>query len=186
MAWTSKAIYIGTHFWFAPSGVAFTIPGAGTVSQNGTWPGQSDPNWAVWAMGYAESFEIDPKMASSEMILAPSPGTVQAVDEISPYAIPEISFTLLFTDSLAPQLALNTAQLWATANTVATPNAGGAPGIRGILKAQKYDQNSNLIINWSSWVFLKLKSALKGAPKTLTKPEYTATLLYSVNNIGGV
>ena len=186
MAWTSKPLFIGSHFWFAPIGAAFTSPGAGTVSQYGTWPNAAEVNWASWALGACESFDLDPKAATYEDILVPSPGAVQAVDSISPYVLPEISFTLLYTDVLAPQLALNTQQLWATATTQFNPNGGGAPGLLGILKAQKYDQNNNLILNWQSWVRIMLKSALKGAPKTMTKPDYMAKLLYSPNNTGSI
>lgn len=186
MSWLSKALYIGAHVWIAPDGAAFTSPSAGTISQNGAWPDVSEPNWANWAMGICESFDVDPKMAATEQILAPSPGAVQAIDEISPYAIPEASFTLLITDVLAVQLALNTQQLWGTATTQFNPNGGGAPGLKGIIKFQKYDHKNNLVLNWESWAFIKLKSPLKGAPKTMTKPEYTATLLYSANNTGAI
>jgi hypothetical protein len=183
---TTKSLFIGAHFWIAPLGAAFTSPSGGNITQNGTWPDVGEANWATWALGICESFDIDPKAATSEMILAPSPGAVQVIDEISPYATPEISFTLLQVDSLAFQLALNTQQLWATATTQFNPNGGGGPGLRGIIKAQKYDQQNNLILNYQSWAYIKLKSALKGAPKTMTKPEYTATLLYSPNNTGAI
>jgi hypothetical protein len=186
MAWTQKPLFIGAHFWLIPVGSNFTSPAGGVVSQYGTWPDQNEPTWPSYALGACESFDLDPKIATAEDILAPSPGAVQAIDKISPYALPEVSFTLLQVDSLAIQLALNTAQLFGSANTQANPNGGGAPGVRGILKAQKYDHNNNLILNWQSWAFVQLKSALKGAPKTLTKPEYTASLLYSQNNVGTV
>ena len=185
---TQKSLYIGAHFWIAPLGAAFTSPVAANITQNGAWPDAAEPNWAKWAMGICESFEIDPKLATSEVILAPSPGRVQAVDEIIPYSVPEISFTLLQTDALAVQLALNTQVL---ANNIvganpATPNGGGAPGIKAILKAEKYDQDNNLILNYQTWAFIKLKSALKGAPKTMTKPDFVATCLFSPNNLGQV
>lgn len=184
MAWTSKPLFIGAHFWLVPDGAAITSPN-GVVSQNGLWP-DNGQDWSAFALGACESFSLDPKNAASEQILVPSPGAVQAVDEISPFAIPEIQFTLLYTDVLAPQLALNTQALFTTGVTQFAPNAGGAPGVRGVLKAQKYDHKNNLILNWQSWVFVTLQSALKGAPKTMTKPEYKATLLYSPNNAGGI
>ena len=184
--WTRNPIFIGAHFWLAPLGVSISSPSAVNISQNGVWPDADEPKWATdFALGICESFEYDPKLATAEDILAPSPGRVQAIDKISPYALPEVAFTLTTVDVLAVELALNTARLFATANTSAIPNAG-KPGLRGILKAQKYDQNDNLILNWQSWVFITLKSGLKGAPKTLTKPEYAASLLYSPNNIGSV
>jgi len=186
MAWQSKPIYVGSHIWLAQIGAAFLSPAAGVVSQMGQWPDPADPGWPNWAMGVVESLDVDPKMASSEIILAPTPGAVQALDEISPYAVPEISFTCLYTDALAEQLAYNTQPLANGMNEQFAPNGGGGPGVLGIIKCQKYDQNNNLLINWQSWAFIKLKSALKHAPKTMTKPEYTATLLYSPNNYGTI
>jgi hypothetical protein len=185
--WTSNSVFIGAHFWLAPVGAAYTSPApGGNISQGGTWPDVNEPNWANWALGACESFEIDPKLATGEVILAPMPGAAVAFDKVIPYAEPEVTFTLLITDVLAVQLALNTQKLFGTATTQFNPNGGGGPGQRGILKAQKYDQNNNLILNWQSWAFVELKTALKGAPKTMTKPEYVAKLLYSANNTGGV
>ena len=187
MAWTQKPLFIGAHFWLMPVGSNFTSPGAGgVVSQYGTWPDQNEPTWPTYALGNCESFDLDPKIATAEDILAPMPGAVQRVDVISPYALPEIQFTLNTVDSLGIQLALNTAQIFGSANTAANPNGGAAPGVKGILKIQNYDQNNNLILNIQSWVYVTLKSALKGAPKTLTKPEYMAALIYSPNNLGSV
>ena len=184
--WISKPLFVGAHFWFAPIGQAFTSPAAGNITQMGAWPDVGEANWTNWALGTCESFEIDPKPATGEVILTPLPGTVQATDKIIPYATPEVMFTLLYTDALAVQLALNTQKLFQTGVTQFNPNGGGSAGARGILKAQKYDQDNNLILNFQSWVIIELKSGLKGAPKTMTKPEYTATLLYSPNNTGSV
>ncbi len=187
MAWTVKPMYVGAHYWFAPLNAAFTSPSAGVVSQNGTWPDVNEANWsAAWALGVCESTEIDPKYGTSEMILSPSPGQVQAIAEVIPYAIPEVKFTTLTVDVLAPELALNTQQLFATATTQFNPNGASGPGLQGILKCQKYSQDNVLILNWQSWAFVKLASALKFAPKALTKPEYVATLLSSPNNTGSI
>jgi len=178
-------MFIGAHFWLAPDGAAFTSPSASTVSQDGeVWPDESEANWDTWALGIVESFSLDPKHGNKEVILSPSPGAVQARDVIIPYAIPELDFVLLQTGALAFQLALNTQELFANATTQFNPNAGGGPGIRGILHAQKYDHENNLVIDWRSWAFVELKGALKGAPKQMTKPEFVATLLYSDNNTG--
>ncbi len=188
MAFTTKSIFIGCHLWLAPLGDAFTSPAPGVIAQLGAanWPDSDETKWADWALGIVASFDVDPKYGPREEILAPSPGAVQAMDVLIPYAIPEIKFSLLQVSSLAPQLALNTERLFATANTVATPNGGAAPGIRGILKAQKYDQNNNLIWNWQSWAFVQLDGSLKGDPKSMTKPGFMGTLLYSDNNDGAV
>lgn len=181
--WTQKSLFIGAHFWLFPVGSAFTSPGAGNLTQNGTWPDVNEPTWGNYALGACESYDIDPKLATSEIILAPSPGAVQPVNEIVPYSVPELSFTLLLVDALAVQLAFNTQQLFGSNQNQVNPNGSAGPGVQGILKCQNYDQNNNLILNVQSWAFVKLKSALKGAPKTMTKPEYTATLLYSPNNL---
>lgn len=184
MSWSTKPIFIGAHFWFAPLDAAFTSPAAGTVSQDGTWPDGAEPNWDDWYIGICESFEVDPKYGTAEEILVPSPGAVQARDVQIPYAIPQVKFTMLDTPVLAPQLALNTQQLFATATEQFNPNGGGGPGIRGILKAQNYDHHNTLILNYQSWAFLQLDGSFKGAPKTMTKPGFMATLLASDNNTG--
>lgn len=187
MAWTSNPIFIGAHFWFAPKGSAFTSPAPGTITQDGAWPDVGEPNWPNWALGTCESFEIDAKYGPQEQILAPSPGAVKARDVVIPFAIPEVKFTTLVTDSLAVQLALNTGPLWGNpAATVAIPNAGGGPGVRGIFKAQKYDQNNNLLLNYQTWGLIQLATPLKGAPKAMTKPEFMVTILDSANNTGAV
>lgn len=178
--------FIGSHIWIVPDGVAYTSPAPGTISQAGTWPDASEPNWANWAMGDVESCEIDPKLGPREEILSPSPGAVQATDVIVPYAVPQFKFTLLQIGPLAVQLALNTQALYAAVTTQFNPNGGGGPGVRGIIKAQKYDHNNNLILNWQSWAFIELSGSLKMAPKNMTKPEFIATLLYSVNNTGSI
>lgn len=186
----TRAMFIGSHFWFAPVGDAFTIPGAGVIAQTGAnnWPGTADPNWANWALGICESMQIDPKLGPREEILSPTPGAVQAMDVEIPYAIPEVSFTLLQAGNLALQLGLNTEKLFGVTSVVTdfTPNGGGGPGARGILKAQKYDHKNVLLWTFASWVMIELKSPLKGAPKSMTKPEFMATLLYSDNNEGAI
>jgi len=185
MAFTKQAAFIGAHFWFVPVGTAFTSPSAATVSQNGIWPDGAEPLWPNWKLGIIESFDLDPKYGPREEILEPSPGAVQATDIIIPYAIPEIKFTTLDISPLAIQLALNTPNLM-SGLADANPNAGGGPGVRGILKAQKYNHSNVLILNYSSWCFIQMQGSLKGAPKNMTKPEYIATLLKSVNNVGVV
>jgi hypothetical protein len=177
-------MFVGAHFWFAPKGAAFTSPGAGNIAQEGTWPDEDEPNWDNWYLGIVEGFDLDPKYGPTEQILRPSPGAVQAIDEIVPFAIPEVSITLSQVPALAWQLALNLENIWATPSDSFTPNGGGGPGVRGILKSQKYDHENNLVLDYWSWAFMKLKGALKGAPKTMTKPEFVSTLLYSSNNAG--
>jgi hypothetical protein len=95
-----------------------------------------------------------------------------------------IQFTLKEVPKEAIEMALNTAAI-TDATTSINPTAGQA-GIRGYLKAQKYDQNDNLILNYQVWCFLTLKTALKLDGKSMTKPEFEAALLYSVNNPGAI
>lgn len=187
MSWTRKPLYIGSHIWFAPLGATYTLLAPGAISQDGTWPDVTDPKWAsTWALGICESLEIDPKPGPSEVILNPNPGQVTAEDVANSYAIPEVKFATLNVDVLAPQLALNAQQLFATATTQFNPNGSSSPGIRGILKVQQYAQDNTLILNFQSWAFLTISGSYKGAPKNLTKPEYVATLLRSVNNSGAI
>ena len=179
-------MFIGAHFWFVPEGTEITSPSSETVEQNGVWPDADEPNWANWKLGVVGNFEIDPKYGPREEILAPTPGAVQANDVVIPYGIPECKFMLREVNSLAVQLALNTQQLWANGAEAFNPNGGGGPGVRGILKAQKYDHKNVLVLSWMSWVFLQLSGSLKGDPKAITQPEFIATLLYSDNNTGTI
>src|SRR6185312_11980706 len=108
------------------------------------------------------------KPGPKEQILTPSPGVVKATAVISPFAIPEIKFTLLTTPVLAPQLALNVENIWGTNSTLLVPNSNGnGYGINGILKMQKYDQKNQLLINGITWGFMELNGGFKGAPKTM-------------------
>lgn len=179
-------MFVGAHFWFVPEGSAITSPSASVVSQNGVWPDANEPNWNNYYLGIIESFDIDPKYGPSEDILVPSPGAVQAEDRLIPYAIPEVKIAMLDVPALAIQLALNTQQLFPETGVDVNfnPNGGGGPGVRGILKAQNYDQKNNLILNYQNWTFMQLDGSLKGAPKTLTKPAFVGTLLASNNNSG--
>lgn len=177
-------MFIGSHFWFAPDGAAFTSPSAGIVGQDeATWPDEDEASWAAWKLGIIETFDIDPKYGPREEVLVPSPGAVQARDIIIPYGIPEIKFTTTQVDGLAWQLALNTQALFANATVITTPNGGGGPGVRGILKAQHYDHENAFIANWMSWGVIYLDGTLNFAPKQMTRPKFMATLLYSANNI---
>lgn len=179
-------MFIGAHFWVVPEGTAFTSPSAGTVAQNDGWPDEDEPLWPDWNVGIVANFEVDPKYGPREEILAPSPGAVQADNVVIPYAIPEVKFMLREVNALAIQLALNAQQLWANGAETFNPNGGGGPGMRCILKAQKYDHNNILVLNWSSWAFVQLQGALKGDPKQMTQPEFIGTLLYSDNNDGSI
>jgi hypothetical protein len=180
----TKSMFIGSHFWVAPIGAAFTSPAAGVIAQEGVWPDADEPLWDSWYLGIVGSSEVDPKYGPSEQILRPSPGTAQATKVLIPYAIPEVSITLLQNNRLVPQLALNTQQLWGTERTQFNPNGGGGPGLECILKAQKYDHENVRILNWMSWAFIQLKGTWKQDVKAMTKPEFMATLLYSSNNTG--
>lgn len=183
--WSTRPIFVGAHFWFAPEGAAFTSPAADTIAQNGVWPDGDEPNWDSWYLGTVESFEVDPKPGPKEQILTPSPGVVKATAVVSPFAIPEIKVTLLQTPVLVAQLALNAANIWGTNSTLLVPNSNGnGYGVNGILKVQKYDQKNALLANYITWAFMELQGAWKGAPKTMTKPEFMATVLDSVNNDG--
>lgn len=189
----NKPIYVGAHLWIVPAGATFThkdIAGVDTVgsyvvSQNGDWPGAGQ-DWSAWALAAVKMASIDPKYGPQTDILEPSPGQLQATDSVIPYALPEMDFTLQKVPTLAPQLALNTQQLWATATTQFNPNGANGPGLRAIIKCQKYSQDNVKIIDWMSWSFIQLKGALKFDPKVLTEPEFTAKLLYSVNNTGTI
>lgn len=183
MSWTRKNLFIGSHIWFIRSGTAFTSPAPGTVS-NTSIPDTNEPLWPNYSMGVIESMQHDPKFATAEEILAPMPGHLVLTDKIIPYQTPLINFTLKEVPKEAIEMMLNCAQI-TDATTSVNPTAG-TPGMRGYLKAQKYDQNDNLILNYQVWCFLTLKSPIKSDGKTMTKPELEAALLYSVNNLGAI
>jgi hypothetical protein len=181
MSWTRKNIFIGAHLWWARKGLAFTSPAAGTIDVNNI-PDEADPLWDSFSLGVIESFQIDPKFASAESIMAPMPGRLVKTKVIVPYQEPMIAFTLKEIPKEAIEMALGTQALTDTSTTF-NPTAG-TPGMEGYLRAQKYDQENNLILNYQVWAFLRLKAPLKGDPKAMTKPEFEAEVLYSVNNQG--
>ncbi len=181
--WTRKNLFIGAHLWFIRSGVAITSPSAGNVSVD-LAPDESEPLWDDYHLGVIESFQIDPKYGSAEDILAPMPGRLVKVKTIIPIATPIVHFTLKEVPKEAIEMALNAGPI-TDATTQFNPTAGH-PGMEGYLRMQDYDQDDNLILNTQNWVFLKLKSPLKGDPKSMTKPEFEADILYSVNNTGAI
>ncbi len=183
MSWTRKNIFVGSHLWFIRSGTAFTSPAPGTVS-NTSIPDSAEPLWDNYYFGNIESFAVDPKFASAEEILAPNLGHLVKVDMIIPYQTPLFNFMLKETPKEAIEMAFN-AQTLTDASASFNPTAGVA-GIRGYLKAENYDQEDHLLLDWQAWVFLKLKSPLKFDGKAMTKPEFEADLLYSVNNSGNI
>lgn len=181
--WAKQNLFIGSHLWFVRSGTAFTSPVPGAVDVNNC-PDVADPLWPNWNLGNIESVTLDPKFATAEEILAPSPGRLVKVKTIVPYQTPLLSFTLKEVPKEAIEQALGAGQI---DDTTADFNpTAGTPGMEGYLKVQNYDQDNNLILNFQVWCFLKLKTALKGDPKAMTKPEFDAEFLYSPNNIGSV
>jgi hypothetical protein len=99
-------------------------------------------------LGVIESFQIDPKFASAEAIMAPMPGRLVKTKVIVPYQEPMIAFTLKEIPKEAIEMALGTQALTDTSTTF-NPTAG-TPGMEGYLRAQKYDQENNLISELSS------------------------------------
>lgn len=147
-------------------------------------PDGADPLWSSWSLGVVENWQMDPKFANAEEILAPNPGHLVKVKTIVPYQTPMFNFALKQTPKQAIEMIMNSAQI-TDASTSFVPTAG-TPGMEGYIQCQNYDNSDNLILNVIFWCFLKLKSPLKADPKAMTKPEFEAEMLYSVNNSGTI
>jgi hypothetical protein len=183
MSWTKANMFVGSHLWFIRQGTAFTSPGVGTVD-NANIPDNNEPLWDNYYLGIVESMSIDPKFAGAEEILAPNPGHLVKLDTVIPYQTPIFGFTLKNLVKEAIEMAFNAADIIDA--TVSFNPTAGTSGIRGYVKCQNYDHADHLLLDWQAWVFLKLKSPLKFDGKTMTKPEFEAELLYSVNNVGSI
>lgn len=184
MSWTRNAKFLGGHFWFLREGLAFTSPGAGTISSSSK-PDANDPLLASTAkLGICENFEVDPGIGQSEVILAPSPGRLYPTDEVVAEQQAKCRFMLKEVPVEAVQLALGTQNLL---NSSSQFNPyGGSILLKGWLFVRTYRQDNTAALNLDLWVSLRLREPLKGDPKALTKPGFEGLILYSDLNTGSL
>ena len=166
----------GDFLYFAPSGQAFTVPGAGVVSAAAK-PGATDPIWTTYALGTTSKATSDKFTGKPVTISAPIPGTGQ----IAPTTIvrPTLGFTVTAVMNEFSRLAaagFYRSPLIQPTDTSFTPLSGGP--IQGWLKRQRYNQASGLFMVLDFWVDLDC-TELTLKEENVIQPQFVFTWLYS-------
>ena len=172
---------IGAHALFFPSGVAFTVPSAGTAGRAAK-PGAADTGWID--LGIAD-FDLAPDN-KTQTFYAPAPGARVAYDRITSQRGLKIKATLMELSNISLQMVLAAAQL------PTSPTAGGQynqlsadPVLRGWLKLQQYDQSNTLINTLDSWVAMVVTGDVKFGDKEVDV-SVEADVLWSTLNTGSL
>lgn len=174
-----KRKVIGTHAFFFTSGVAFTVPGAGTAGRAAK-PGPTDPVWID--LGICD-WDIE-NVSTTEDLMAPSPGARQLYEEVVTSKGTTYKGTLKQLSNLVFQLLFSTAAL------PVSPTAGGqynpdegSPLVEGWLKLQQYGQDDALLNTLDVFVSMKLGGGLSFGDKAVDV-SVIARKLFSTLNTG--
>lgn len=166
----------GDFLYFAPSGQAFTIPGAGTVGVSSK-PGAADPIWTTFSLGTVSKATEEKFTGKPVTISAPIPGTGQ----IAPRTVvrPTVGLTVTAMMNEMSRLALAgfyRSPLIQLTDTSFTPFSGGP--LQGWLKRQRYDQFNGAWEIDDMWVDLDV-SAMTTKEENIVQPTFVFTWLYS-------
>ncbi len=148
---------LGNHVYFFRDGAAYTLPAPGVAGRNSK-PDAEDPMWIDF--GVVNNLGITPESSVDE-IYAPSPGTLELYDVIENKRKRTIKFEADELSFLAFELAFHTKPLSVAGGQY---NPGAGKSVKGWLKIEQYDQNSddgsdpvNVV---DVYVFLKLDGDL--------------------------
>ena len=172
-----SVIATGDFLYFAPAGVAFTIPSAGIVSATAK-PDPTDTSWTTYALGTVKKPSVDKITSKEAKIKAPMPGTGVIVNK-----------QILRTDhELQMDVEMNEISRLAMAGCYKSPliqvgdtsfhPLAGAGSINGWLKRQRYDATNGLYIVDDWWVDLNVTDIAVGE-NNIINPKFTFTWLYS-------
>ncbi len=175
-----SVIATGDFLYFAPSGQAFTIPGAGVVSASAI-PDPTDPIWTTFALGTVKKPTQD-KVDSKEIkVLSPLPGS--GTISLRKIIRPQHEMTMEVEMNEISRLALAgfyKSGLIQVADTAFYPLAS-SQSIEGWLKRQRYDASQAngtpwIVDNW--YVDLDCKEIVSSEPNLLT-PKFLFTWIFS-------
>lgn len=171
-----SVIQTGDFLYFAPTGQAYTIPAAGTVSSSAL-PDASDPIWTTFALGTVMKTTTDKVTAKEIPIMAPMPGTgmIRTNKILRPSAsltveaeMNEISRTAMAGFYKSPLIQTTDTSFVALS---------GEGSIEGWLKRQRYDGVNGLWIVDDYYVDLNVTDLTP--EDNVLHPKFVFTWLYS-------
>jgi len=172
-----KVIATGDFLYFAPSGKAFTIPAAGTVSATAK-PDPTDTVWTTYALGTVKKPSTDKVTSKEAKIMAPMPGTGIIATQKILRTEHELVMTVEMNEISRLALAgFYKSALIESADTSFHP-LGGPGSIEGWLKRQRYDGTSGLYIVDDWWVDMNVTDIAVGE-NNIINPKFEFTWLYS-------
>lgn len=173
-----KRSVFGTHAFFFPDGVAYTVPGAGTCGRAAK-PGAADPAWfdlGVSTWGKQPTHKI-------EDFDAPAPGRRQLYDKITTRVGLTLKGKMMEISNVMYQMMLATAQLGLTGAGGQYNPLEGDPVVRGWLQLQEYNQENVLINTTDYFVAMTIPGDVTFDDKLLDI-DVEAAVLFSTLNTG--
>ncbi|MES2692787.1 MAG: hypothetical protein V4773_04885 [Verrucomicrobiota bacterium] len=132
---------IGTHAFFFPDGVAFTVPSSGTTSRTAK-PGAADTAWLD--LGVAD-WSATPQNKTVDF-MAPAPGARVLYDKVTTAKGLKLKGTIMELSNITWKLLLGAAAAFPVTGAGGQYNPlEGDPVIRGWLQLQQYNQFNALI-----------------------------------------
>lgn len=180
---STKSIAIGNQLYFFREGRAVE---AGGVCSRTNLPATDDPGWLEDLIGNVETSEDALGEEKEEMIKGPIEGTgVIGVKDVVQTQHPQIDhkFTTNEYSRFAHECYYRTQQL-DDASTYATPGTNPPP--QGWLLIQRKDHKGQWHLVATVWVRIKCVGGIKGGDGNIVKPEWSALVLYTANNIHGL
>ena len=169
-----KSYALGSQAWFFKEGLAFTSPGAGTVSVSAL-PDKNDPLWPSLFIGDTEEWN-DKKTVDTEDVFKPNPGILVRKDIVTFFQQLDIELTTNSTRRIAFQIMYGSSVTLTTGLGQFAPLASPPPN--GWLKLQRYNQDNELIFAADLWVRMDVQEMASGNKK-LIKPKFMAKVLAS-------
>jgi len=172
-----KVIATGDFLYFAPSGQAFTVPSAGTVSATAK-PGAADSVWTTFALGTVKTPATDKVDSKDVLIESPMPGT----GIIVPQDIIRSKHSLKMNVEMNELSRLALAGFYKSplinVNDTSFYPLSGPVNFKGWLKRQRYDGATGLYIVDDWWVDLNVTD-LAISDNNIIQPKFEFTWLYS-------
>ena len=175
---------LGSHAFFFPEGLAFTVSGLGTAAPSTAsrtaQPGATDPEWR--SLGAIEEAEDDPPESERIPIFQPSPGILRKIDELETKIQSKGKITSKEISYVALQAIYRTLAL-----TGASTQFNRLEGqlMKGWLQLQRWDQADSKRITENLWVILEVGSAIK-LGGGLAEVQWQYEVLHSIYNTSAI
>lgn len=178
-----KSIAVGDVCYFFREGRAVT---AGGVCSRTNLPATDDVGWLEDLIGNIESFEDALGEENEQNILGPINGSgVIGLKDVVQTRHPQTEHKMTTNEysRFAHECFYRTQQL-TDASTYG--NAGTTPPPKGWLLTQRKDQDGQWHLVATEWVRIKVTGGMKGGDGNIVKPEWSALVLFTDNNIHGL